>query len=94
MMDYMRYVMNKEMPSIFKGAASYYNEVLPQKTKLQFKHATVKENMPNFNKSLVSNCPVCKSNCNACTSKATYSNEHLFEDKLFDAVAVVLNNNI
>ncbi|KAJ9055380.1 hypothetical protein DSO57_1004584 [Entomophthora muscae] len=49
--------------------------------------------MSNFNKSLVSNCPVRKFNCNACTFKATYSNVHLFEDKLVDAVTVVLTNN-
>ncbi|KAJ9073683.1 hypothetical protein DSO57_1013713 [Entomophthora muscae] len=91
--DYVRFIINKSLPYTVKGLAQFHDREPPHKTDLVFQHASIDQIIANFNNTLVSNCPIRWFKRNTCIVKSTYSDVHVFEDKLVDAVAVVLANN-
>ncbi|KAJ9074736.1 hypothetical protein DSO57_1003390 [Entomophthora muscae] len=92
-LDYMKYALNKAMPSLVKSLGNFIDKVPPKKTKLRFSHATVEEILANFNNSLTSSCAIRDFNRNLCLDNTTYSDAHLVEDPMVDAVALVVANN-
>lgn len=91
--DYVKYVINKALPYGLKGLASFHERVEPVKTDLRFQHATPEQVLANYNNTLVSNCPIRYFNRGRCVHNSTYSDIHVIEDRLVDAVVVVLANN-
>ncbi|KAJ9055379.1 hypothetical protein DSO57_1004583 [Entomophthora muscae] len=91
--DYMKYTLNKAMPTLVRSIGHYADNTPPRKTDLRFKHTSLEGVISNLNNSLVSSCAMRDFNRGRCTANATYSDIHVIEDKLVDAVAVVLANN-
>ncbi|KAJ9055378.1 hypothetical protein DSO57_1004582 [Entomophthora muscae] len=92
-LDYMKYALNKAMPSLARSIGHLYDNVPPRKTDLRFSHASAEGILANFNNSIASSCFIRLFNRGLCLDNSTYSDAQLFEDPMVDAVTLVVANN-